>query len=61
MLIDSIKVVEAPKGGRLAISGPSFRYTAPWVPTSDSFRLEVTGEDRRMRGVSSIVVNVFVR
>jgi hypothetical protein len=61
MLLDGVKLVEAPKLGVVSISGPSFRYRAPATPSSDSFRLEVAGEDHRVRGVSTIQVDVVVR
>jgi hypothetical protein len=61
MLLDGVKVVEAPKVGVVTISGPSFRYQAPATPSSDSFKLEVAGEDHRVRGMSTIQVDVVVR
>jgi hypothetical protein len=61
MLIDAVKIVEMPKAGKVTISGPSFRYAAPLQATSDSFKLEVTGEDHRIRGASIIRVDVAAR
>jgi hypothetical protein len=61
MLLDSVRVVEPPKTGLITISGPSFRYSAPATPGSDSFKLEVSGEDRRIRGKSIIQVEVVAR
>ena len=61
MLLDGVKVVEAPKVGVVSISGPSFRYRAPATPSSDSFKLKVAGEDHRVRGISTIQIDVVVR
>jgi len=61
MLIDSVKVVEAPSSGNLAISGSGFIYKAPANPSDDHFKLQILGENRRMRGSSEVVVDVSVR
>jgi hypothetical protein len=62
MLIDQVKIIEPPKAGSLRISGPAFRYTAPSTAGSlDSFRLEILGENHRVRGMSVIVVGVEIR
>ena len=61
MLLDSVTVVEPPKTGSVTISGPSFRYRAPATPASDSFKLEVLGEDHRIRGKSFIQIEVTAR
>ena len=61
MLLDSVTLVEPPKTGFVTISGPSFRYRAPATAGSDSFKLEVSGEDRRIRGKSIIQVEVVAR
>ena len=61
MLIDAVRIVEMPKAGKVTISGPSFRYAAPPQATSDSFKLEVTGEDHRIRGASIIEIDITAR
>ena|SRR5579864_4388163 len=61
MLIDAVKVVEAPSSGNLAISGSGFIYKAPANPSDDHFKLQILGENRRMRGSSEVVVDVSVR
>jgi hypothetical protein len=61
MLIDQVSVVGAPKGGRVTISGPSFRYFAsPDFHGTDSFSLLITGSKQRVHGTSSIQVDVTV-
>ncbi|QPF87104.1 hypothetical protein IC762_12725 [Bradyrhizobium genosp. L] len=61
MLIDQVRIVDPPKAGTLTLSGPSFRYTAPATDAADSFRLEITGENRKVRGTSVIEVDVVPR
>jgi hypothetical protein len=62
MLIDQVKIIEPPKAGSLRISGPAFHYTAPSTAGSlDSFRLEILGQNHRVRGMSVIVVGVEIR
>jgi hypothetical protein len=61
MLIEQVNVVEAPSSGRLAISGSGFIYKAPANESSDHFKLQILGENRRMRGTSEVVVDVSVR
>lgn len=61
MLIDAVKVVEAPSSGNLAISGSGFIYKAPAKESDDHFKLQILGENRRMRGSSEVVVDVSVR
>jgi hypothetical protein len=61
MLIDQVSLVDAPKGGRVAIAGPSFEYFAsPEFHGTDSFTLQVTGSKLRVVGTSSIQVDVTV-
>jgi hypothetical protein len=61
MLIDQVSVVGAPKGGRVAIAGPSFEYFAsPEFRGTDSFTLQVTGSKLRLAGTSSIQVDVTI-
>src|SRR5262249_50089891 len=55
-LLDEIKLLEPPTAGVVTTVGPSFRYQAPSSAGNDRFRLEVTGENRRQRGTSTIVV-----
>jgi hypothetical protein len=62
MLIDEVKVVEPPSaGGSLIISGPAFIYRAPATASSDRFKLQISGENKRMRGTSEILVEVLIR
>jgi hypothetical protein len=61
MLIDAVKVVEAPASGSLAISGSGFIYKAPPNESSDHFRLQILGENHRMRGTSEVVIDVSIR
>jgi hypothetical protein len=61
MLIDQVSLVGAPKGGRVAIAGPSFEYFAsPDFHGEDTFTLQVTGTKLRVAGTSSIQVDVTV-
>jgi hypothetical protein len=60
-LLDEVKLVEAPTAGNVTIAGPSFRYQAPPAPGTDRFRISVSGENRRQRGSSIIIVEVTVR
>jgi len=61
MLIDQVSLVDAPKGGRVAIAGPSFEYFAsPEFHGTDSFTLQVTGSKLRVNGTSSIQVDVTI-
>ena len=51
----------APKGGRVAIAGPSFEYFAsPEFHGTDSLTLQVTGSKLRVAGTSSIQVDVTI-
>jgi len=60
-LIDQVSLVGAPKGGRVAIAGPSFQYFAsPEFHGTDSFTLQVTGSKVRVTGTSLIQVDVTV-
>jgi len=62
MLLDNVKLTSPPSTGVVTIAGPSFRYSAPaGAPISDTFTLEVSGENRRQRGTSVIVVDVHAR
>jgi hypothetical protein len=61
MLIDKVNVVEAPSAGSLVISGPGFIYKAPAKESSDHFRLQILGENHRMRGTSEVVIDVNIR
>lgn len=61
MLIDQVTLVDQPKGGLVAISGPSFRYIAnPQFHGTDSFTILVAGSRRQVPGKSSIQVDVTV-
>ncbi len=61
MLIDQVTVVGLPKGGQVAISGPSFRYIAsPEFHGTDSFTILVAGSRHQVPGKSSIQVDVTV-
>lgn len=60
-LLDEIKLLEPPTAGVVTTVGPSFRYQAPSSAGNDRFTLEVTGENRRQRGTSTIIVEVTVR
>jgi hypothetical protein len=61
MLIDQVSLVGAPKGGRVAIAGPSFQYFAsPEFHGTDSFTLQVTGSKVLVTGTSLIQVDVTV-
>jgi hypothetical protein len=61
MLIDEVKVLDPPTAGSLTISGSAFLYKAPATGSSDRFRLQVSGQNRRIRGASVIIVEVSVR
>lgn len=61
MLIDEVKVVEPPAAGTLTIAGPAFFYRAPASGSSDRFKLQVAGQNNRMRGTSVIVVDVSIK
>lgn len=61
MLLHEVSVAEPPRAGSLTISGPSFRYRAPVRAGTDTFKLEVVGENLRVRGKSVIVVHVLIQ
>ena len=61
MLLDDVSLVAPPSAGAVTISGPSFRYKAPSGPANDSFKISITGQNRRQHGTSVIVVDVAVR
>ena len=61
MVLDDVRLVTPPHEGAVTISGPSFRYNAPPGESSDTFTLKVSGENRRQRGTSMIIVDVYAR
>ena len=62
MLLDEVTLIKPPSAGTVTIAGPSFRNNVPaGAPTSDTFTLEVSGENRRQRGTSVIIVDVNAR
>lgn len=61
MLVESVSVVEQPRTGRVVLQGPSFRYFAGPEAGSDSFRLVIVGSSMRMKGTSTVAVEVQVR
>ncbi len=61
MLIDQVSLVDPPKGGRVAIAGPSFEYFAsPDFHGEDSFTLQITGSQQKVTGTSSLQVDVTI-
>jgi hypothetical protein len=60
-LLNEVKLVDAPSAGVATIAGPSFRYQASSIPGTDRFRIVVSGENRRQRGSSIIIVDVTIR
>ena len=61
MLIHEVKIVEPPAAGTLTITGSAFSYRAPASGSSDRFRVQVAGENNRLRGTSVIVVDVSIK
>jgi hypothetical protein len=61
MLIEDVKIVEPPSAGSLSLTGSGFIYKAPAAEANDHFKLRVSGENRRMRGTSEVVVDVSIR
>ena len=61
MIFEGVSVVEPPKAGRVILQGPSFRYFAGPEAGSDSFRLAIVGSSLRMKGTSTVAVEVQVR
>lgn len=61
MLIHEVKIVEPPAAGTLTITGSAFFYRAPASGSSDRFRIQVAGENNRLRGTSVIVVDVSIK
>lgn len=61
MLLHEVSIVRPPRAGSLTVSGPSFRYRAPMDAGTDTFKLEVVGENLRVRGKSVIVVHVLIQ
>lgn len=61
-MVDKVSIVEAPKSGRLVLSGPSFRYLADVAERgSDHFKIAVSGSSLRIDGTSTIEVDVNLR
>jgi len=61
LMIDRISIADQPKLGRLMLEGPSFRYLSnPGAHGTDSFKLSIMGSSLRLKGVSSIEVDVAV-
>jgi hypothetical protein len=61
MILESVSVVEQPKTGQVVLHGHSFRYSAGPEAGSDSFRLVIVGSSMRMKGTSTVRVEVQVR
>ena len=61
MMIESVSVMEQPKSGRVVLQGPAFRYYAGAEPGADTFKLLVVGSSMRMRGTSTLTVEMQVR
>ena len=61
MLIDEVNILDQPIAGNLTISGPAFIYRAPPTASGDRFRIQVIGQNRRIRGTSTIIVEILVR
>jgi hypothetical protein len=61
MIFEGVSLVEQPKTGRVVLQGPSFRYVAGPEAGSDSFRLAIVGSSMRMKGISTVAVEVQVR
>jgi hypothetical protein len=61
-MIDNLCVVHPPKLGRLLLQGPSFRYFSnSGARGNDSFKLSIAVTSLRLRGVSSIQVDITVQ
>jgi hypothetical protein len=61
LIIEGISVTEQPKLGKLVLGGPSFRYISdPGAHGTDSFKLKIDGTSLRIKGTSSIEVEVSV-
>ena len=61
MIFESVSAIEQPKTGRVVLQGPSFRYFAGPEPGVDSFKLAIVGSSLRMKGTSTIGIEVRVR
>jgi hypothetical protein len=61
MILETVSVLEPPKTGLVVLQGPSFRYSAGPEAGSDSFKLVIVGSSMRMRGTSTVTVDVQVR
>ena len=61
IMIDTISIDDQPKMGRLLLEGPSFRYFSnPGAHGTDSFKISIFGSSLRLKGTSSIEVEVAV-
>lgn len=58
IMIDKVSIVEPPKAGRLIVEGPSFRYFADSVGSSDNFKIDIVGTSLHVNGASSLEVDV---
>src|SRR4030088_2391134 len=59
IMIENISVTEQPKSGRVLVQGPSFRYFSnPGAHGTDSFKISISGASLRVRGSSSIEVDI---
>jgi hypothetical protein len=61
MIFENAWLTEQPKTGRVVIQGPSFHYYAGAEAGSDSFGLQVAGTSMRMKGTSTVKVDVQIR
>jgi hypothetical protein len=61
MVFESAALVEPAKTGKVVVQGPSFHYYAGDAAGTDSFGLTVVGTAMRMRGTSTVKVDVEVR
>lgn len=61
MVFESASLLEQPKNGKVVVQGPSFHYYAGPEAGLDSFKLQIVGSSMRMRGTSTLVVDVEVR
>jgi hypothetical protein len=61
MIFESASIVEQPKTGWVVVQGRSFHYDAASDAGSDSFELMIAGSSMRMRGASTVKVEVQLR
>ena len=62
MLVDTVEIISPPRGGRVTLQGPSFRYRPDsGFSGTDSFSIAISGTRRRMPGRSVIDVAVTVQ